>query len=351
MRRGRTLLRALAGVTSVAAAVTALPAPATAARHPLRRVVEKIQASGPGFVIETDPQSGDATIRYDDGSGRWHSTLYVTANKLEVTVAAAVGETPDGSLRFEYRLMSSPGSRQRAGVFMLEFAGPVVDVTAPAAWRSFAMSYMPALDWFSVEGSRPGLAPGESTAGFSFQANPGPNTRRLAPSRTIGTLGYVSSPGSLPGIVRCYVLGNTPPLSFPTEAPDRILDALPKRVDQGLAGSTIGPVEIPESDTLGTILTSMDGSVKQSLELGWIERQETAGRYAETLAEVRKLLTAGAPATGAPGPAAAKAIAARLRTLAAQVEKDAKGGAITSEAQALLAFNARYLLARLAESR
>jgi hypothetical protein len=113
----------------------------------------------------------------------------------------------------------------------------------------------------------------------------------------------------------------------------------------GLTGSTVGPLEIPEEDTVNKILVAMDRDAKEGLELGWIEKKETSEGYRATLSAVRQALFK--VPDGDPSPGDRKDAMSWLRELATQVQADSRSGAITSEEVALLAYNARYLLERL----
>ena len=320
---------------------------AAAARRPLAKVFEKIEAKGPDFEMHTDAASGNVIIRYDEGKGKWRRAVYVPPNQLAVTVEAAVGDLPDHVLRYSYRLASAASSKQRAVTFIVEVGGPILAVTSAARWESSALAWKSAIHWASDAGGARGLAPGASTGGFAFQAASVPGTRRLqAPSAGSG-YGYARSPGALPGIVKCYLQGDAPVPSFPSEPPESVEQSMPRILEDGLAGRTVGPVEIPATEPLPKLAAAMNGYVQASLDLGWIDRRETADRYAAGLAEIRRALGGGALPllAGRPAPLAGRAAAAPLRALAAQVAADQKSGSITSEAYALLAVNARYLLA------
>jgi hypothetical protein len=324
--------KSAAGVVAAVLAGAALAVPAAAVRHPLKRVVEKIEAEGDSFSISTDPRSGNAVIRYDDGGHTWRRVVHVPPNKLAVTVEAVVDEAPAGTLRYRYRLLSSPSSRQPARSFFVAMPSPVFEVTSPPSWSVSAFGYVSVLAW-NLEGTNGGLAAGRRLGGFSFKAAAVPATRAISARHDGSRGGFVAGAGALPGIVACYVLGDAPATIYPVEPPDV---PLPDIFDSGLAGRTVGPVEIPAAGTPAKLLDAMVGYAQASFELGWIERQATVRRYLAALSEVRQSLT--------PAPGAA---AGRLRALAARADADLAKGAITTEACALFARNARYLAASL----
>jgi hypothetical protein len=325
--------KSAAGVFAALLGGAALALPAAAARHPLRRAVEKIEAAGDGFSIITDPRSGNAVIHYDDGGRTWRRVVHVPPNQLEVTVEATVDGAPAGTLRYRYRLLSSSSSRQPAGSFFVEMPSPVFEVTSPPSWWASAVVPVSVLAW-NLEGMNQGLGAGRRLGGFSFKAATVPDTRVVQARELHGSRsGFVASGGTLPGIVACYVLGEAPTTVYPSEPP---AFPLPDIFHSGLAGKTVGPVEIPVAGTPAKLLDAMVGYAKASLELGWIERQATVERYLADLSEVRQSLTS---ATGA--------AAGRLRALASRAEADLAKGAITTEACALIARNARYLAASL----
>jgi hypothetical protein len=325
---------------SLVCAIVSLPA--LAERHPLRKALEKFAAKGTGYSAETDPRTGDIVIRYQDGS-RWQRVIWIWPNKLEVTVAAAVSDVPDGALRYSYRLISSPSSRQRAIDFNVAFGGPVINVSSPKPWGASPFSYVSVLSWSDTEGKTRGLPAGASLGGFRFDAATRPSTRRLVGDSYHPGPGFVRTPGALPAIVSCFVAGFTRLANWPSEPPENL--DLPDMLSGGLTGSTVGPLEIPEEDTVNKILVAMDRDAKEGLELGWIEKKETSEGYRATLSAVRQALFK--VPDGDPSPGDRKDAMSWLRELATQVQADSRSGAITSEEVALLAYNARYLLERL----
>jgi hypothetical protein len=337
-RAGRC--RAILPALSFVGAIVSLPA--LAERHPLHKALEKFEAKGTDYSAETDPRTGDVVIRYQDGSRR-HRVIWVWPNKLAVTVAAAVSEVPDGALRYSYRLLSSPSSRQGASDFSVAFGGPIINVASPKPWWALPFSYVSVLSWSETHGKTPGLPAGATLGGFRFDAATRPSTRRLVGDRDHPGPGFVRTPGSLPGIVSCYVSGFSRLPNWPSEPPENL--NLPDMLSEGLTGSTIGPLEIPEDDTVNKMLVAMDRDAKEGLELGWIEKKETSEGYRATLSAVRRALFK--VPDGDPSPGDRNDAMSWLRDLAAQVQADSRAGAITSEEFALLAYNIRYLLERL----
>ena len=315
--------------------------PLLGARHPLHKALETFAAKGTDYSATTDPRTGNIVIRYLDGS-KWQRVVWVWPHQLEVTVAAEVHEVPGGALRYSYRMLNSPSSRQRADHLGIGFGGSIVNVSSPRSWLALTFGFVPLLGWSDIRGKIPGLPPGASLGGFSFEAATHVATRRLATDRYRPGAGFVRTPGALPGIVACYVSGFTRLADWPSEGPDV---NLPDVLSQGLTGSTVGPLEIPEQDTVDKILTAMDRAAREGLELGWIEKHATAKQYQAMLAAVRQSLFK-APG-GEASPRDRDDAVSSLRKLATQVQADARAGAISSEEVALLTYNTRYLLERL----
>jgi len=337
-RRARCL--ALLQVCALVGIALGAP-PLWGARHPLHQALATFAAKGTDASATTDPRTGNIVIRYQDGS-KWQRVVWVWPHHLQVTVAAEVREVPGGALRYSYRLVSSPSSRQRACCLSVGFGGSIVNVSSPRPWWPSPFGYRSLLGWADTHGKTPGLPPGASLRGFGFEAATHVATRRLATDRFRPGAGFVRTPGALPGIVACYVSGSTPQAVWPSEGPD--ID-LPDILAAGLTGSTVGPLEIPEQDTVDKILTAMDRAARQGLELGWIEQHATSRQYQALLAAVRRALSK-VPG-GDPSPRDRDDAVGSLRQLARQVQADARAGAITSEEVALLAYNTRYLLERL----
>jgi len=347
---GQDRIRRSAAVSLGLTLLSALATPALASRQPLSKVHETIAAKGPDYVIETDRQSGDVVIRYETGmkDQQWGKTVWVPPNKVEVTIEAAVDVAPEGALSYRYRLVSSPKSRQRVESLVVEFEGAIFDVSSPPAWKGDARSSQPLLIWLTTKGA---AAPGQSLGGFTFKAATAPTALRLKGFRFRPGIGLFRSPGALPGIVNCYAHGSAPVMTFYGEAPEGVDKALPGWLLSGVRGKTIGPVAVPDEDAPTKLLGALGGYAKESLALGWIERQETAERYALAVSEIQEILAGGPLLAGLPGPVAGRAMAARLKTLAARVESDRARQAITSEAYALFTYHARYLLQLLGDLR
>jgi hypothetical protein len=334
------LLAALAGSVPAAPAPAAggasAPTAPSAGRHPLRRLTDQLSVKGPGYSIDRAPGAAEVVIHYREG-GRPLQLSYQPPDAVEAFVQASVKPAPGDilTLIYSYRLASSPASRQSIADFVVEFAGTVLTVTAPKSWEPQPLPSVSALDWRSSAE----LAAGGKAEGFGFATQTIAHTEHLeAPPG--GLKGFVHDRGSLPGIVHCYVVGTfKPPAALstaltPALAP--IVAALPAFPRNGLGGRTIGPVALPGEDLVGTLLGRMIQYARASVELGWIERPDTAERYARSLESIRRW------ALAAKGQVPSD-LHYRLEAVERQTDVDWGAGALSSEAYALLKFNSNWL--------
>ena len=312
-------------------------------RLPLQRQPGSQRPEGPGYSLAR-AADGQVDIHYQQ-QGRARQIRFTPPDEIDVTVEASVTESPRlvQELVYTYRLASAATSRQRTADLVVAFAGIVEDVRAPAGWVAKPVPTMTALDWSSSAG----LAAGGTAGDFSFATRPRPETARLAGPDGEGGAdpGFVHSRGSLPGIVDCFVVGAAPLPAVLSSAPPpallAVVAALPRFPRTGAGGRTVGPVDIPASDTMNALLGSMIQYARDSVQLGWIGRPETAERYVKALAAIRRDSSAGTLG----GPMAYQ----RLQTVARQADIDLGTHALGSEAHALLKHNAAWLASWAAE--
>jgi hypothetical protein len=158
----------------------------------------------------------------------------------------------------------------------------------------------------------------------------------LAPGASISNFDFISV--GTPGFVQYYSEGYAPPPSFPEGmAPDSIPgydDLTP--YGPGIVGKTIGPVLPPEPFVAASFIDTLASYKHQAFALGWIKNEGIVTSLDQKLDNARKQIVRGKTTS------AANVLKALVNEVEAQDEK-----ALTSEAYALLKFNAEYLISKL----
>jgi hypothetical protein len=285
-----------------------------------------------GFVLfdaEGDAILEIKNVSVSDGSltwswngqkyGSWPQTPHLPETtwwpRKEVSAqVSAVARKDQDRLRFEYALRNAVTSKQRINYFMLgEVHGEVI-LGSPQGWQHRLHSIESTQGWETPTfDHRPQILPGDTVSGFSL----------------------VSS--GLPAVVPFYVKGyndvpNPELMSVEEYANGNLLDLS----RNSFLGLTIGPTLSLLGRRDEVIIDTISSIVSLSLSLGWIHGEETANAYGSILSRVRTQLSIGD----------IPAARSTLQLLLAEVERDS-GTSLSSEAYALLRFNAEYLLDRL----
>ncbi len=277
--------------------------------------------------IEFDAESGNYLLRWNslDGEKKFEATWEPKTN-VDAMVEADV-RCPVNTDLYEYRyvLVNSGTSKQKVQSFIVHCLSPATEAGAPDdGWYSRQLPeyvwHKTLWAWADTKYTREGIHPGHSQRGF-----------------------WVRSRG-LPTIVDCYAAGCAPTLHTLEELPTQISTALHAKMGllaNGVSGVTVGPGQAPTGAKPSTeeLLEKMLGYTTVSLEQGWIETPKVAEQFLRFLSSAKETAARG------DNDKATQALRSVIDEAERQTSLEKKG--LTSEAYALLKFNASYLLDRL----
>ena len=147
------------------------------------------------FVVEEDPKTGNFLIRYvEEGVNR--KVIYEPATKITPFVqASASADSSNEAYKLKYKIGSEPESIQRLHSFSIDYGVPIYNTIDPLGWGSHTMTRLPVWAWITSGIFPPGINPGTSAEGFSYEGK------------------------GLLGIVFSYFRGYVAPIAFPGEGP------------------------------------------------------------------------------------------------------------------------------------
>ena len=256
--------------------------------------------------------------------GKWPDTpslagrSYTIANNLTVTVHATAQKVMD-KLRYSYEVFNDPNSKQRIQSFYIQTAIDTLDsVKNPIGWDGGQWADYPLVNCFT-ENENLQIATGHNLP-FSFTCS------------------------SLPTISTYYVQGPSYPLDNSTMDADSLMSiAYTNVLNNSFIGTTIGPINPPETFVIIGFLDTLTSYTTQSRTLGWITNQTTADKYLNYFAIAKTQLQSN-------NTDGARQILQTVVTNTISDTLPAAGGQasnLTSEAYALLRFNTEYLLSQL----
>lgn len=276
--------------------------------------------------ITLDPTTGNYIIRYQGYDGQKREVIFEPATKVYPNITACLYyESDSGLYKYEYKLKNDLKSQQRLLAFMLNYYAPLKSIKTPnEEWGIGFFSYRQTIDWsndmISSDGMATpydGIAPDSSVSGFTF----------------------ISS--GLPVIVTCYFEGASKGLAFPDEPPEKVSELLrPLRefpantVKRKILGPKNPPDPFIYTDFLGTLISYKH----QAYELGWIDNQGIVNSLNKKLEHAKEQLDKGKT----------KQAINHLNTFINEVNAQ-EGKHLSSEAYALLKYNAEYLIEKLEE--
>ena len=173
-------------------------------------------------------------------------------NKIETAVMIAIEKKDSLAFRYAYSVHSSRQSLQKVWQFYIISGVAKTSITEahnPARWELGVpeQNNLVELRWGTPGGNE--IAPGETLSGFSFDGE------------------------GVPGIVDYYAEGyhNVPQWPGPVEE-----DSIPGYDDltpygPGIVGKTVGPVEPPDLSVMTSILDTLISYKHQCLTLGWLK--------------------------------------------------------------------------------
>ena len=331
--------------------------------------------------VRFDSETGNYIIQYPSyDTGDTITVIYEPPTKIKPNVKAMVKFNEGGGCYiYNYEVFNGTESIQRISDFEVEYLAalpcsvgnldtplqrrledlaediggaeylylvqppPVSDVTSPdEGWHTGYYRFAPVWRWSDSDYDRIvnntlGIGQGESLSGFSFKSK------------------------GLPAIVKCYFRGFvryyveddyedvqegddrgdywTSCLVFPEEPPQEIedtLDPLIRFPNDTVKGKTIGPGKIPEIFEPLPFLDNLVSLKEQAYSLGWIDNKGILNSLDQKLEAAKKNIEKGKVDT------AKNILGAFINEVEAQ-----KGKHLSSEAYALLKFNAQYLIENL----
>jgi len=224
------------------------------------------------FYEEDKPQPGEVFVYKDS----MVTIIFEPATKINPKVNSVVTkDSQKNTYLYSYSIANGADSQQNLRVFILEFG--IDDVTdASTRWssdriRGVRNGQIAFINRWMWSGDK-GLEPTWSTDGFALE-----------------------SPG-LPGIMNANFRGRTPILEWPTEPPGKIetqMFALEVYPANHVLRKTVAPVAPPTSfvplDFLGTLISY----TQQAFDLGWIDDQDIVNDLDEKLGDAKQQLEQG----------------------------------------------------------
>ena len=249
---------------------------------------------------------------------------FPSTKNIDVKVYSSVEQHPDG-FKYSYALTSSQISVQEVSDFMVEFYSPISNTKTPKGWFGMATGIPPGspYSWASEE-VKDNIKQGESINGFAMQSE------------------------GLPAIVTYYAHGWQEPVvheeELTQEEEDACADAMNIFID-AFKGKTIGPTAPPADFKPIEFLDNIISMKHEAYSLGWIKSRGIEQSLDAKLDAAKKKLTQGNTK------AAKDILNAFVNEVEAQgcetYENCPEGKHLTSEAYALLKYNALYLIERL----
>ena len=266
--------------------------------------------------VEYDAGSKNYKIYYENYEGERKFWVLEPANKIEIYVNANVEFNPaTQTYRYSYKVTSTKNSLQNVWSFSVECKDSIGSISSPKGWGAGMYSYIPVLDWAGDPYHDRVIKPGETVGGFSFQTQ------------------------GLPGIVKCYAEGYIELFvfsNFESECAEEAGPILPHPIENCVSGNTVGPTAPPEAFEPLSFLDNLISLKEQVYSLGWINNKGILNSLNQKLEAAKKNIQKGKINT------AKNILNAFINEVEAQKEKH-----LSSEAYALLKFNAQYLIENL----
>ena len=296
--------------------------------------------------LEKEPEEG---ITYDSATGNYIiryygfttedlvTAIYEPPTKIKPSVKATV-EFKDGTYTYSYEVFNGKESIQNLDEFGIECKVSLSEIVNPPGWMDGWYAYVPVFSWTEVEadvlGPQAGIHHGSSTSGFSFKAKGLPS---IVNSYFVGLVVHYEE---------CFdEEGNSYPgswesgIPFPDEPPEWVEEELKpiyRFPNEAVKGKTIGPVAPPEVFEPLSFLDNLISLKEQAYSLGWIDNKGILNSLNQKLEAAKKNIEKGKIET------AKNILGAFINEVEAQKEKH-----LSSEAYALLKFNAQYLIENL----
>lgn len=268
--------------------------------------------------VKYDRATGNYWYYYKDWEGKEKYWIFEPGTKIKGKVNVKIEFVPAiESYRYNYEVFSSKSSLQKIDYFTLGwFKVPVTNIAFrgpddPSNWwplPTLLDEREPLIQWCGYEEGK--IKPGSTQTGFSFESK------------------------GLPGIVDCYLQGDTETPFLPEE--DETVDLPPDSFHDSIAGKTVGPSAIPEPFNSEEFLNNIVSLKDESFKLGWIDTRMLSFRLGNRLRAIGKAISEKDASL-------AKDL---IQSFIKEVES-LKDEHLTPEAYYILKFNAQYLLDHL----
>jgi len=294
------------------------------------------------------PATGNYLLQYTVNGIQYADTLE-PSTKIDPTVSCTITfDATAGLYNYVYTVGLLPSSQQYLLSFSVAHTAEILLPLKPnatwmmLAWNQQLWSWSNSL--VNPSGLRPdttNIAPGESLGGFSFRST------------------------GLPTIVKAYFSGNAVSLAFTGEPPSLMQELLaPLRVfpNDQVIKSTLGPTNPPTPFNGLTFLDTLISYKHQAVTLGWLKSKRDGdcdddekpddgivGNLDKRLEKAKKELIKGDSVKARKELEKFVKKVERLRKRSEEAENKNKSDQVdmTSEAYALLKYNAEYLIDRL----
>jgi len=287
-------------------------------------IMEIVDVDGDGIMEIKGFWSEDDNIEHRDSPviyswngqlyGKWPTAPeplpsgYLPRNKLSVSVSAAVQKMQDVFV-YKYAIHNAATSLQKIDEVLLHTRSiAITNGIGREKWR-FAVLKRSLMGWTNL----------------FIEPNP------IAQNETDISFRYMST--ALPFITTYYVRGHNPTLHTPPYDEDA---SFRDKVENSVKGYTLGPADPPNPFVTSAFVDTLISYKHQAVSLGWIKDPGIATSLDEKLDNARDLLEKKN------NKAAKNILQAFVNEVEAQKDKH-----LTSEAYALLKFNAEYLISKL----
>jgi len=278
-------------------------------------------------TLYVDPLSGNFLIRYigttKGGEDTLITLIYEPPTKIDPIINASVAPTSDGRYLYSYRVTNGANAQQKLNQFSLHFgSGVSVESRTPVtSWdNARPKKFLPEIGFANR---------------WVWRGHQG-----LEPTWFIDSCMIVSD--GLPSLTESYSQAKRGSWAWPAGGPSQSdlraqLLRLQIYPNANVLRRTIGPKAISTPFTPLVFLDTLISYKHQAFEMGWIREEGIVTSLDAKLEAARPQIINGRPS--------AKQI---LESFVNELEAlNTQGNQITSEAYALLKFNAEYLISKL----
>ena len=235
--------------------------------------------------------------------------VYPSAAEVDEKVNCKVIKE-ENSLKFVYLINNSVESKQSIQRFMIDIFTELWNIESPVGWNGKKLTIKNVVSWSTYDSSNY-ILPSGQLDNFNYRSN------------------YIL------GISHYYIHGyiKIPYFEF-GEVPEKIVnDDIFENSKQGL---TIGPKDLPNPFVISEFIDTISYYISRSFELGWIKDEQTRDKYISYINNVKEKEEIGD--------------SEEARNILDKIMNEAETDSlekITSEAFALIYYNAEYLKSQI----